>query len=368
MKIGSILRAERERAGGAIAAMAVRCQVSRPYLVNIEAGRKRPTPRIVAIYGEVYPAVFTRREVIAFLAAATVTPAVLAADLDRALAASTATRSADDWTQLLHTRARDYMTISKVKEVRDALPADLALIRTGPDDPELLAITAQLATLYGQTCPSLIGDGGALAFYRHGVSYADLSGHTTAQVWCRARSAQALEAIPGQRERALHWANEAVAIADGPSTGLVWAHLTRATLAARDDRQLLAELHNARRVLDHVAVDEARSDQDITLWRHLIRESGILAGYGHPRARAVTEEAMNLLPSHNGFRRYRVHLELHHAAIDHDAGDRKGALQRAQQAIQSLPPEQHSGTILRFVRELERPIRTRQPITLKRQR
>lgn len=346
--------------------MASRCGVSRSYLANMEDGRRPVTRRIVAIYGEVYPDMMRRREVIAFLAAAaTVTPAVLALDLEAALASeATGLRGLDDWRQVLSTRATDYMSIAKVPTVRAGLFGDLTILRSGRSTPRHLELTSRFATLFGQTSPTSTGPQNAIGWFERGIAHADASGDNAAQVWSRARAAQVLESTPELHPRALRWAEEAVAVAQQPTTGLVWAHLTRAALGARDDRELSGELDAADRALAVSGSDSAGSDYDIAYWRHQVSVSGILAGLGHPRAAAVTDKAEAVLPA--GHARYAVHLQLHRAAIEHDAGDRAGARQRAREAYDRLPADQRSLSMRTFLGELAGEHRPHRPIVLKR--
>jgi len=364
--IGDILKAERLRAGGSIETMARLCGYSRSHLANIEDGRKNPTRHVVVAYAEVYPDVRNRREIIAYLAAGAVAaPAVLALDLDAALAAeATGARNLEDWAGVVHTRAADYMSIARVPEVRSSLYGDLTAIRSGAASPRRLALISRMATLYGQTQPLLTDEAAALRWFELGIGHADASADREAQVWARARAAQVIESTPHLQPTARRWADEAVAIAGGPSTGLVWAHLTRAVLAARSDGDLLAELDAADRALDRAGVDAAGSDYDIAWWRHQVRVSGILAGVGHPCAAAIMERAAAALPASQ--LRYAVHLDLHRAAIDHDAGDRAGAVQRAEAAVDQLPAGQRSVSIGMFLDELRGGDRPRRPIVLKR--
>ena len=365
--IGEILKAERRRADGQLSAMAKRCHVSRSHLANIEDGRKTPTRHIVTVYAEVYPNVRNRREILAFLATGAVAgPTALALDLDSALAAASP-RSVDRWAEILYDRTRAYTLYAEVPQVRQSLLADLAAINNTRTTPRLQAITGRMATLYGQTCRQLGGPLGALSWYERGIRYADLAEDPDAQVWCRARAAQALRHLPAYRRVALEWSNQAVALSKRPTTGLVSAHMTLAA-DARCEADLLAQLDAADRAMDIVGCDVAATDEDITWWRQAISKSGYLAGFGSPRAQAVTDEALRALPSGRGHLRFEVHAALHQAAIYFDAGDRVSAVQLARHAVGRLPVGQRSESVLSFAAELESGRRERRGIDLKRSR
>ncbi|GIG55730.1 hypothetical protein Lfu02_01020 [Longispora fulva] len=363
--IGAILKAERRAAGGNLAALALRSGLSRPYLSNIENGVKPPTRQVVLAYGLEYPNMLSRREIIAYLAtSAAAGPAALAFDLEQALAASIpVAHSPDDWAEVHRAHSRSFMALPEVPQVRMRLWSDLSAIRGTTSTRKVHALTGRMTTLYGQTWRELDGPDAAVDWYRRGVAWADTSGDPATQVWSRARAAQDLEDQPLHVGLARTWANEAVAIADRPTTGLVLAHLTRAVLVARSNADVLAELDAADRALARTGCDTAATDEDIPWWRHAVTRAGILAGIAHPGAEAAIDQAARALPA--GHARYSTHLELHRAVLEHARGDHASALQRAQQAVESLSADRRSQSVRRLVVELTGD-RGARPVVLKR--
>lgn len=135
--------------------------------------------------------------------------------------------SGDDWGQAVVTYGRDYMT-SGAGEIQQRLAADLVVLQQQLDSACLWAVGAKLATLYGKTFPG--SDGAkALAWYRHAATFADRSEDQETRVWVRGRAAIALGYEGACLDAADVLAEQALALGERPSLGLLNAVMGKAT-------------------------------------------------------------------------------------------------------------------------------------------
>jgi transcriptional regulator with XRE-family HTH domain len=90
--LGATLKAAREQAGLSLASMAVRTGYSKPYLSNVECGRRRVTPSIIRAYERVLGGNVDRRELFKAAAATAITAALpdIAVDVVRDIQAERA--------------------------------------------------------------------------------------------------------------------------------------------------------------------------------------------------------------------------------------------------------------------------------------
>jgi len=133
-----------------------------------------------------------RRRFLTDVAGVTIAPLVVSDFLERGFAAALRGLhpTVDDWSELLDTYGRDYMT-SGAAEIQKRLAADLVILQQQLDTPFLWATAAKLATLYAKTFPGSDGTKAA-TWYRHAATLADRSGDRETRVWVRGRAAIAL--------------------------------------------------------------------------------------------------------------------------------------------------------------------------------
>ncbi len=262
--------------------------------------------------------------------------------------------TADDWGETVDTYGRDYMT-SGAGEIQKRLTADLVVLQQQLDTPRLWAVGAKLATLYGKTFPG--GDGTkAVTWYRHAATFADRSGDEDTRVWVRGRAAIALGYEGASLDAAGILAEQALALAEGPSLGRLNAVMGKAHVAAiRDDsRTALGLLDEGRRVFDAAGSDDAQSDYAVPWWRFNVFISLMAARLGEERlALEAQDEVERNLPE--SLPRFRTHLELHRGLMLVRAGDRDGGAAYARAALDALPLEKHSLTLRMLMTEIERP-------------
>src|ERR1700720_3667417 len=105
-------------------------------------------------------------------------------------------------------------------EIRRRLAADLVVLQQQVDSPPMWDVAAKLMTLYAKTFP---GSDGAKAsgWYRMAAVAADRSGDRASRVWVRGRAAIALGYEGACLPIAESFANQALAISDKPSLGML---------------------------------------------------------------------------------------------------------------------------------------------------
>jgi hypothetical protein len=222
------------------------------------------------------------------------------------------------------------------------------------DTPDLWAVGAKLATLYGKTFPG--SDGAkALTWYRHAATFADRSGDQNTRVWVRGRAAIALGYEGASLDAAELLAEQAIALDQRPSLGRRNAVMGKAHVAAirGDSRTVMAMLGEGRRVFDVSGSDDAESDYAVPWWRFNVFISLMAARLGDEHlAVQAQDEADRTLPE--SLPRFRIHLEMHRGLMLVRAGDREGGTAYARAALNALPAEKHSLTLRMLMTEIER--------------
>ncbi|MEU8782175.1 helix-turn-helix transcriptional regulator [Streptomyces sp. NPDC048637] len=366
MTIGDLIKDLREARGWSQGRLAHEVNqtfdttLTREYVSRWECGKNQPGSfylrclsvvldvPLAALEGEV-----DRRKFL-FSTAATAIAPVVASDL---LATGFATRlaggpSADDWEGKLATYGTDYMSMG-AGDIQRRVSGELVVVQQQLNAPRLWSVAARLMTLYAKTFP---GSDGAKAvnWYRMAAAAADESGDLDSRVWVRGRAAIALGYEGAALGVADVFADQAMAISDKPSLGLLNAIMGKAHAAAlRGDlasaRSLTAQ---GRRVFDTAASYEQTSDYAVPWWRMNVFLSLLLARLGDERGAIRAQEAARLeLPA--TLPRFATHLEMHRGLMIAKAGDKVGGVQYAQGALDELPPEKHSLTLRMLMSEVE---------------
>ncbi|MGH3753850.1 MAG: helix-turn-helix domain-containing protein [Pseudonocardiaceae bacterium] len=261
--------------------------------------------------------------------------------------------TADDWGHVVDTYGRDYMT-SGAGEIQQCLAADLVVLQQHLGSPQLWAVAATLATLYGKTFPGLDG-AKALGWYRNAATFADRSGDVGTRVWVRGRAAIALGYEGASLDAADVLAEQAIALDQRPSPGRLNAVMGKAHVAALRGDSATAKglLDEGRRVFDAAGSDDAESDYTVPWWRFNVFISLMAARLGEEHlALQAQDEAARALPE--SLPRFRAHLEMHRGLMLVRAGDREGGTAHARAALDSLPATKHSLTLRMLMTEIER--------------
>lgn len=295
-----------------------------------------------------------RRTFISDVAATAIAP-VVASDL---LGVGFAARldggpSGDAWESKLSTYGTQYMSLGAA-DIQRRVAGELVLVQQQLDSPQLWSVAARLMTLYGKTFPGSDGSR-AVNWYRTAARAADESGDEQARVWVRGRAAIALGYEGASLGVADVLADQAMAISDRPSLGLLNAVMGKAHAAAiRGDHATARQLaQQGRRIFDASGSYEATSDYAVPWWRMNVFLSLLLARLGDEKAAIEAQEAARReLPE--SLPRFATHLELHRGLMLVRSGDRAGGLAHATAAMSELPPEKHSLTLRMLMDEMER--------------
>ncbi|MBT2403547.1 MULTISPECIES: helix-turn-helix domain-containing protein [unclassified Streptomyces] len=294
-----------------------------------------------------------RREFLTDVAGVAIAP-VVASDL---LSAGFAARlsggpSVDAWEAKLTTYGTEYMSLGAA-DIQRRVSAELVTVQQQLDNPRLWSVAARLMTLYAKTFP---GSDGAKAvhWYRMAAKAADESGDDDARVWVRGRAAIALGYEGAALGVADVLADQAIAISDRPSLGLLNAIFGKAHAAAiRGDHATARKLlTDGRRVFDQAGSHEQTSDYAVPWWRVNVFISLLAARLGdEATAVAAQEAARTELPY--TLPRFATHLELHRGLMLARSGDVSGGTAYARTALDALPPKKHSLTLRLLMAEVE---------------
>jgi hypothetical protein len=260
-------------------------------------------------------------------------------------------RTDDEWSEVLETYGRDYMS-QGAGEIQRRLAADLVLLQQQLDNPRTWVTAAKLSVLYAKTFPG--SDGArAVTWYRHAARFADRSGDLDTRVWVRGRAAIALGYEGAALGAAGLFADQALALTDRPSLGRLNAVMGKAHAAALrgDPASARALLDTGRRVFDTTGSDEAASDYAVPWWRMNVFVSLLAARLGDGRrATDAHDAALASLPA--SLPRFATHLDMHRGLMLAKAGDPEGVT-HARAALDALPPEKHSLTLRLLMTEVE---------------
>jgi hypothetical protein len=183
---------------------------------------------------------------------------------------------------------------------------------------------------------------------------ADRSEDDASRIWVRGRAAIALGYEGASLRAAEAFADEALAISDKPSLGMLNALMSKAHIAAfrADERTALRLLGEGRRVFDVAGSEEQQSDFAVPEWRMAVFSSLLLARLGDERAAADEQEvALGTLPA--SLPRFATHIELHRGLMVARAGNCPAGVAYAREALGKLPPERHSLTLRMLLTEIE---------------
>ncbi|MHC0429528.1 helix-turn-helix domain-containing protein [Streptomyces sp. O3] len=294
-----------------------------------------------------------RRTFLTDAAGAAIAP-VVASDL---LSAGFAARlqggpSLDAWEAKLATYGAEYMSLGAA-DIQRRVSGELAVVQQQLDTPRLWSVAARLMTLYAKTFPGSDGSK-AVQWYRMAAQAADQSGDDHTRVWVRGRAAIALGYEGASLGVADVLADQAMAISDKPSLGLLNAIFGKAHAAAlRGDADTARQLmDNGRRVFDKTGSHEQTSDYAVPWWRVNVFVSLLAARLGDEGTAVVAQDAARReLPS--SLPRFATHLEMHRGLMLARAGDVTGGVTYARAALNDLPPEKHSLTLRLLMAEVE---------------
>ncbi|MDQ3763836.1 MAG: helix-turn-helix domain-containing protein [Actinomycetota bacterium] len=368
--LGAVIRELRESSGWSQSRLATAlCKVTKHETVtreNVsrwETGKRVPGPwwlrhlaTVLQVPIEILEqAGVDRRHFLTDVAGVTIAPLVASNLIEHGFAAALhgGYPTADDWDHAVETYGRDYMT-SGAGEIQKRLAADLVVLQQQLDTPNLWAVAAKLATLYGKTFPG--SDGAkALIWYQHAAAFADRSGDQDTRVWVRGRAAIALGYEGASLDAADLLAEQAIALDKQLSLGRLNAVMGKAHVAALrgDAHTAMQLLDEGRRVFDAAGSDDAESDYAVPWWRFNVFISLMAARLGEEHlALQAQDEAARTLPE--SLPRFRTHLEMHRGLMLVRAGNHEGGTSYARAALNALPAKKHSLTLRMLMTEIER--------------
>ncbi|MEW1719579.1 helix-turn-helix transcriptional regulator [Streptomyces sp. NPDC093109] len=295
-----------------------------------------------------------RRTFISDIAATAIAP-VVASDL---LAAGFSARlsggpSVDEWEDKLSIYGTEYMSMG-ASDIQRRVSGELVTVQQQLDNPQLWSVASRLMTLYAKTFP---GSDGAKAvnWYRMAARAADESGDHNSRVWVRGRAAIALGYEGASLGMADIFADQAMAISEKPSLGLLNAVMGKAHAAAiRGDFGTARKLmDDGRRIFDSAGSYQQTSDYAVPWWRMNVFISLLAARLGDENtAVAAQDAARQELPKE--LPRFATHLEMHRGLMLVRSGDKSGGIEYAQDALNSLPKEKHSLTLRLLMDEIKK--------------
>ncbi|MFD3806170.1 helix-turn-helix domain-containing protein [Streptomyces sp. NPDC058619] len=334
--------------------------LSREYVSNWERGKIRPGAYYLAALSatlDVPLAVLEndveRRTFLTDVAGVAIAP-VIASDL---LSAGFSARlsggpSVDAWEAKLSTYGTEYMSLGAA-DIQRRISGELVVVQQQLDTPRLWSVASRLMTLYAKTFPGSDGSK-AVHWYRMAARAADESGDDEARVWVRGRAAIALGYEGASLGVADVLADQALAISERPSLGLLNAVMGKAHAAAlRGDRATALKLaEDGRRIFDKAGSYEQTSDYAVPWWRMNVFLSLLLARLGDEQGAVQAQEAARReLPAE--LPRFATHLEMHRGLMLARSGDVSGGTAYARGALDALPPEKHSLTLRLLMAEVE---------------
>ncbi len=333
--------------------------LSREYVSGWERSKVKPGPfylRCLSAVLDVPLAVLEgevkRRTFISDVAATAIAPVVASDVLTAGFSARLAGGpSTDEWEAKLSAYGTDYMSMGAA-DIQRRVSGELVVVQQQLDTPQLWSVAARLMTLYAKTFPGSDGTK-AVSWYRMAAKAADESGDRQARVWVRGRAAIALGYEGASLGIADMLADQAMAISDKPSLGLLNAIMGKAHAAAirGDKATALALVEKGQRVFDSAGSYEQTSDYAVPWWRMNVFTSLLLARLGEEKkAVEAQDQARRELP--DALPRFATHLEMHRGLMMVRSGDRTGGVAYAQSALAKLPPEKHSLTLRMLMNEI----------------
>lgn len=368
MAIGGLIRELRlalgwsqGRLADALCAVSKHATVTREEVSRWERGKRSPGPfwlRHLATMLDVPLAVLEndkvdRRAFLSSAAATGIAPIVASDLIEHGFDAALKNRpSLDDWRAELEAYGRDYMSLGAA-DIQSRLSRDLVVLQQQLETPEMWEIASKLMTLYGKTFPG--SDGAkAIHWYRMATRVVDRSDDDASRVWVRGRAAIALGYEGSCLPVAASFADQALAISDTPSLGMLNAVMAKAHVAAirGDRRTALSLFEDGCRIFEVAGSYEQESDYAVPEWRMGVFSSLLLARLGEERGAIDAQQtAEKNLPA--SLPRFATHLELHRGLMLARAGDRTEGTAYAREALAQLPPEKHSLTLRMLLAEIE---------------
>ncbi|MFF1478794.1 helix-turn-helix domain-containing protein [Streptomyces sp. NPDC058301] len=334
--------------------------LTREYVSGWECSKHEPGPFYLAALSAVLDVPLAvleneleRRTFLTDIAGAAIAP-VVASDL---LSAGFVARlkggpTVDAWEAKLATYGTQYMSLGAA-DIQRRVSGELVTVQQQLDIPQLWSVSSRLMTLYAKTFPGSDGSK-AVHWYRMAAKAADESGDVDARVWVRGRAAIALGYEGASLGVADVLADQAMAISDRPSLGLLNAIYGKAHAAAiRGDADTARKLMDrGRRVFDAAGSYEQTSDYAVPWWRLNVFISLLAARLGdETTAVAAQDAARRELPA--SLPRFATHLEMHRGLMLARSGDVSGGVAYARAAMDALPPEKHSLTLRLLMAEVE---------------
>ncbi|MBB6435525.1 helix-turn-helix domain-containing protein [Streptomyces candidus] len=365
MDIGELIRELRQTRGWSQGRLAseinerYRTALTREYVSGWERLKHQPGPyylRALSAVLDVPLAVLEsevdRRTFLTDVAGAAIAP-VIASDLlsDGFAARLSGGPSLEAWEQKLATYGTDYMSLGAA-DIQRRVSSELVVVQQQLDKPQLWSVAARLMTLYAKTFPGSDGTK-AVHWYRMAARAADESGDDATRVWVRGRAAIALGYEGASLGVADVFADQAMAITERPSLGLLNAIYGKAHAAAlRGDTATAVDLADqGRRVFDTAGSHEQTSDYAVPYWRLNVFRSLLLARLGDERGAAAAQDvARTELPA--SLPRFATHLDMHRGLMLTRSGDRSGGAAHAESALAALPTEKHSLTLRMLMDEI----------------
>ncbi|MFD8966617.1 helix-turn-helix domain-containing protein [Streptomyces sp. NPDC059568] len=260
--------------------------------------------------------------------------------------------SVDGWEDKLATYGTEYMSLGAA-DIQRRVSGELVLVQQQLEIPRLWSVAARLMTLYAKTFPGSDGSK-AVNWYRLAAEAADQSGDDRTRVWVRGRAAIALGYEGASLGVADMLADQAMAISDKPSLGLLNAIMGKAHAAAiRGDFTTARTLmNNGRRMFDTAGSYEQTSDYAVPWWRMNVFVSLLAARLGDETTAVEAQDAARReLP--DSLPRFATHLEMHRGLMIARSGDKQGGAHYVRKALNALPPEKHSLTLRLLMTEVE---------------
>ncbi|MFF1561677.1 helix-turn-helix domain-containing protein [Streptomyces sp. NPDC058279] len=366
MDIGALIRELRTAHGWSQARLADEINtvhgttLTREYVARWERGKVTPGGFYLAALSSVLDVPLAvledpmmRRTFLTDVAGTAIAPAVASDLLARGFAARlNGGPSAETWEDKLTAYGTDYMSMGAA-DIQRRVAGELVVIQQQLEQPRLWSAAARLMTLYAKTFPGSDG-AAAVRWYRMAATAADQSTDPDVRVWVRGRAAIALGYEGASLGVADVLADQALALSDRPSLGLLNAVYGKAhTAALRGDHATAHALDTrGRRIFDTAGSHEQTSDYAVPWWRLNVFRSLLLARLGDEKAATeAQDQALAELPA--SLPRFATHLELHRGLMLARSGDRAGGIAHATAAMNALPPEKHSLTLRMLMAEIQ---------------
>lgn len=260
--------------------------------------------------------------------------------------------SIESWESKLATYGAQYMSLGPA-DIQRRVARELVVVQQQLEQPRLWSVAARLMTLYAKTFPGSDGSK-AVHWYRTAAEAADRSGDDETRVWVRGRAAIALGYEGASLGIADVLADQALAIGNRPSLGLLNAIFGKAHAAAiRGDAATARSLmERGRRVFDKAHSYEQTSDYAVPWWRLNVFISLLAARLGDENAAVAAQEAARQELPHE-LPRFATHLEMHRGLMLARSGDVPEGVSYARNALNALPEEKQSLTLRLLMAEVE---------------